>query len=492
MGGDGPARRVRTARWAVVSLCGVQFVDVLGVTAAIAAIPAIIRGLSAPPETTGLLATVYAAFFGGLLVLGSRLGDKYGPRRVLVIGLALFTAVAFPAATAHRIGQLLAAIALEGAAAALSVPCALRLLLHVATEPRARRTALAAWSATGAVAGVLGYVIGGVLTEVFGWQAIYAVYAPIGVFLLAAVLLCVPSLAAVDRYRPLDLVGAVLLVAAVMALIVGASLIERPELLFVGLGSLAAGVLIILVFIGQQRRARSPLIPPAAARSRNLRSGSLVSLVNTATTSSAGVLATLLLQQHLGLSPLQAAFTLLPFSLAVIAGSVLSRPLGARLPEQRLCSVGLGGIAAGNLILALTAGHIAGLVAGVVVAGVGLGTAAVAATSLGTRVSDDLTGSATGLLNTAAQLGTALGVAALVTIASIASPPTGTAIAWAAGGATAALAGLILLTAGEGGGKSGTRCCTPSSPEDPSGPGWSQTPLAGLHRASGNRTTRSH
>jgi MFS family permease len=169
---DASARQEGTARWAVVALCGVQFVDVLGVTSAITAIPAIIRGLSAPPEATGLLATVYAAFFGGLLVLGSRLGDKYGPRRVLVVGLVLFTAVAFIAVTAQAIVQLLAAVALEGTAAAISVPCALRLLLHVATKPSARRTALAALSATGAVAGVLGYVVGGVLTNVFGWQAI--------------------------------------------------------------------------------------------------------------------------------------------------------------------------------------------------------------------------------------------------------------------------------------------------------------------------------
>jgi MFS family permease len=161
-------------------------------------------------------------------------------------------------------------------------------------------------------------------------------------------------------------------------------------------------------------------------------------------------LATLLLQQHLGLSPLQAAFTLMPFSLAVIAGSVLSRPLAARLPDQRLCSVGLGGIAAGNLVLAITAGRIAGLVAGIAVAGLGLGIAAVAATSLGTRVSDDLTGSATGLINTAAQLGTALGVAALVTISSIASPPTGTAIGWTVAAAAAGLAGLIILAARTG------------------------------------------
>jgi hypothetical protein len=105
-----------------------------------------------------------------------------------------------------------------------------------------------------------------------------------------------------------------------------------PGLHTAGLGSLAAGALLILAFVGQQRRAQAPLIPPAAARSRNLRNGSLVSFVNTATTSSAGVLATLLLQQHLGLGPLQAAFTLMPFSLAVVAGSP---PSPAHRPEQR-------------------------------------------------------------------------------------------------------------------------------------------------------------
>lgn len=432
---------------AVVALCGVQFVDVLGVTSAITAIPAIVKGLSAPPEMTGLLATVYAAFFGGLLVLGARLGDKYGPRRILLIGLVLFTAVAVVAVTAQEILQLLVAIAVQGAAAALSVPCALRLLLHVTPEPGSRRTALAAWGATGAVAGVLGYVVGGVLTEVLGWRAIYAVFVPIGLALLVAVLRSIPPLEPSDRHRRLDLLGAGLLISGVMTLILGASLLEQHALRLVGLGCLAAGPLLLLAFGRHQARASAPLLPPAATQSPNLRAGAVVSFLNTASTSSAGVLATLLLQGHLGLNPLQAALTLMPFSLAVIAGSALSRPLAARFADRRLCGFGLGTIAAGNLVLAVTAGHVAGLVVGVALAGLGLGAAAVAATSLGTHVEDDLTGSATGLLNTAAQLGTALGVAALVTIASIAGQPTGTAIAWAVG-ATIAAAGSawILMT----------------------------------------------
>jgi MFS family permease len=436
---------VTGARRAVIALCGVQFVDVLGVTSAITAIPAIIRGLSAPAELTGLLATVYAALFGGLLVLGSRLGDKYGPRRILLAGIGLFAAVAVVAGTARGIAQLLVGIGLQGMAAALGVPCALRLLLHVAAEPGPRRAGLAAWGATGAVAGTLGYIVGGVLTEAFDWRAIYVVNAPIGLALLTAVFLLVPDVAASDRDLGLDLPGASLLVVAVMALIVGSSLLERSGARTVGMCILAAGGLLVAVFAGQQRRASTPLIPHAAAHSRNLRTGLLMSFANTATTSSAGVLATLLLQQHLALSPLDAAFTLMPFSLAVVAGSAVSKPLAARLPDAWCGSIGLGGIAAGNLTLALTAGSIAGLVSGIMIAGLGLGIAAVAATSLSTRVSDDLAGSAAGLLNTAAQLGAALGVAALVTLATIATPPAGTAVAWAVGSGLAALTSLILL-----------------------------------------------
>src|SRR5690349_16452300 len=139
----------------VAALCGVQFVDVLGVTSAVTAIPAMLAGVSAPSEATPIVATVYAMFFGGLLVLGARLGDRYGHRRVLLAGVTAFTAVAVIGATAQEIVQLVVARGLQGAAAAVSVPSALRLLLDAAPNGPRRRTALAAWSATGAAAGAV-------------------------------------------------------------------------------------------------------------------------------------------------------------------------------------------------------------------------------------------------------------------------------------------------------------------------------------------------
>jgi len=432
---------VRGSRRAVAVLCAVQFVDVLGVTSGITALPAMLAGVSAPAAATPILATAYAMCFGGLLVLGARLGDRYGHRRVLLLGCAAFALVSLVGASAQSAVLLVAARGLQGAAAALTVPCALRLLLDAAPEPNGRRGALAAWSASGAAAGALGLLVGGVLTDLLGWRAVFWVNVPVGIALVVAVRLVVPR-SVPDPERPrLDLAGAALLTGAVMALIVGASLAENPGARLAGGLLVAAGLAAGAGFVAQQRRAGGPLVPRAAFDSANLRTGTVVSFVNTATTSSAGVLATLVLQRELGISAVGSGLTLLPFSLGVIIGSVLTKPLGARLTARRLAAAGLMGIGAGNLLLVLTYGGVAGIVAGVSVAGIGLGAASVAGTAIGTDVADALEGTASGVLNTGAQLGTAVGVAALLLLADGA----GAAAAWAVAAALAAFTALTLL-----------------------------------------------
>lgn len=234
--------RSRTAQ--VAALCGAQFVDVLGVTSAVTAIPAMLTGVSAPTQATPVVATVYALFFGELLVFGARLGDRYGHRRVLLTGIAAFAVVSVIGATAHDVVQLVVARGLQGAAAAVSVPPALRLLLDASPAGPQRRTALAAWSATGAAAGALGYLVGGGLTDLFSRRAVFWVNLPVGLVLLVAIWLLVPpSAAAADRTR-LDLLGAVLLVTAVMAVILGASLSEDPRRRISG-GLLVTGGLVL-------------------------------------------------------------------------------------------------------------------------------------------------------------------------------------------------------------------------------------------------------
>jgi MFS family permease len=434
-----------TSRRQVGTLCGIQFVDVLGVTSAVTALPAMLAGVSAPTAATPILATAYAMFFGGLLVLGARLGDRHGHRRVLLIGCTAFVVCSLIGATAQEVVQLVAARGLQGAAAAISVPSAMRLLLAAAPEPDARRRALAAWSATGAAAGATGLLVGGFLTELLSWRAVFWVNVPVGVVLIAAVLLVVPRPEQPTDRPSLDLPGAALLTGSVMALIVGGALIENGGLLTGGLLA-AAGLAIGAAFVAQQRRARSPLVPAAAFASANLRTGTAVSFVNTATTSSAAVLATLLMQEQLGVSALGAGLALLPLSLSVIAGSTLTGPLSSRLNARQMAAAGLLTIAAGNAVLTLTYGTIPGILAGALLTGTGLGVASVAATAIGTEVEEHLSGTATGVLNTGAQLGTALGVAALLLIATTTDGPLpGTAIAWSTAAVLAAATATKLL-----------------------------------------------
>lgn len=421
-------------RFVVVTLCFVQFVDVLGVTSATTAIPAILHGLNASDTAAGPVATAYAMFFGGLLVLGSRLGDKYGHRRMLLWGIVLFSLVSVVGASATGIGQLVAARALQGAAAAFSVPSALRLVLHSAPGEGDRRAALALWSASGAAAGASGFIVGGILAQEWGWRSVFWVNAPVGALLIIGVLALVPALPAESRRQPLDIAGAGLMIASVMAIVSGGSLIESTPMRVLGIVLVLAGCALGGLFVLRQRRANVPLIPVAAFSSRNLRIGTMVSFVNTGTTSSTMVLATLLLQNKLGATPVQAGLSLISFSLLVILGSLLSKRLSDRLPPHRSAALGLATIAGGCAILVITYGTWAGVAAGAAVAGAGIGISSVAGTTIGTKIPDHLTGSASGVLNTGAQLGTAIGVAVLLLMATTVQlgPFQGTALAWAA------------------------------------------------------------
>lgn len=430
-------------RGAVTVLCLVQFVDVLGVTSATTAIPAILEGVGAPASAAGPLATVYAMFFGGMLILGARLGDRYGHRRLLLTGIAMFGAVSVLGATAALWGGgalavVLVARALQGAAAALSVPSALRLLLAATPDESRRHGALAAWSATGAAAGASGFLVGGLLVQAFAWPAVFWVNLPLAAGLLAGIALTVRRRPEPAERVPLDLPGALLLILAVMAVIAGAAWLEQPQTLVVGIGAVAAGLVLAALLVVRLRTARAPLIPAAAFRSRPLRHGTALSFVNTATTSSTAVLATLFLQERLGLDPVTTGLTLMALSVAVILTSATTRWLLARLSAYAVSGMGIGLIALGCLLLALTVGTWWGVLTGVTLAGAGLGLSSVAATTIGTTVPEELAGSASGILNTGAQLGTALGTSALVLVASLAGVGAGWLCAAAIAAVTAA------------------------------------------------------
>jgi MFS family permease len=432
---------------AIAVLCLVQFVDVLGVTEVLTAAPQILRSLSAAGSAAPAVLTSYAMCFGGLLMAGARLGDRFGHRRVLLGGLALFAAGSLGAALAASVPALVAGRCLQGAAAAVSVPASLRLLIAVTPAPADRRAAMAAWSAAGAAAGASGFVIGGLLTQLSGWRAMFWINPPLALLLALGALRCVTVRRSAGDGR-LDLPGGLLFTAAVGGLVLGGSLLQAPAHAALGLSAVAGGAALLIATAWVERRASEPLIPARAVREGALRTGAAAAFLNTATTSSALAIATLELQRVQHLSSGSVGLRLMPLSLGALAGAGLAAPALRALRTPTVIGLGLGviSLADAGLIGLVSSGWL--VVAPVALAGVGLGLSSVAANAIGTDVAASLQATAAGALNTAAQLGTALGVAALLLLSAATAhapiAPRGPVLGWAAA-ALLALTGAAAL-----------------------------------------------
>lgn len=447
------------------ALCLVQFMDVLGVTVVVTSLPAMLASLHAPDSYGSLIATGYAMFFGSLLMLGARLGDRYGHRRTILVSLAVFAAGAAVAGAAPSVLALTAGRCLQGAAAAASVPSALRLLTTLTPEGPARHRAIAAWSAAGAAAGASGFVVGGIVTDLTSWRFIFWAYLPLAAALVVVVAASVPPDGHRRQAESLNLAGSAIFTAAVMAFVVGTTLIAQPGGRVAGGVLLAACLVLAGGFVLADRRAAAPLLPPELIRSRWLRLGALGGLLNTATTSSVLTLVTLYLQNSLRRSPLQAAASLLPFSLAVIAGSTLAarvqrRPGPPPQVARWLIAAGLALIAVADAALIPLAARAWAVPMCAAVAGAGIGLSSVAATGLGTHVPPRWRGGASGIINTAAQLGTAVGIATLLLVAAATTgtPAPGTPpprVAWALGALAAAAGAAWFALAARGSGPGG-------------------------------------
>ncbi len=439
--------RVATA---VVALCLVQFIDVLGVTVVVTALPHMLSDVRAGPSAGSLVATGYAMFFGGLLMFGARLGDRVGHRRCILASLVVFGVGAALGAIASSIWVLTAARCVQGAAAATAVPSALRLLTTVADSEVMRRRALAAWSAAGAAAGASGFVIGGVVVQLTSWRFIFWGYVPLAIGLAVTVMRTVPSGGPGDADRRLNFASSALLTAAVMAAVVGATEAAAPDRGLLGGVLIVAAVVLCIALRAVDRRAEAPLLPQALLRRSPLRRGAIGSSLNTATTTSVATLVTLYLQDALFRSPLSAAAILFPLSIAAVLGAALAAPALRTVRPERVAAAGLSVIALGVGVLIPTATHVVAITACMAAVGFGLGLSSVATTSLGTDVPEDDRAAASGLINTTAQLGTAIGIAVLVLTAAATdrTPAAGTAppsIAWGLAALVAAL-GAVAFT----------------------------------------------
>jgi EmrB/QacA subfamily drug resistance transporter len=403
-------------------LCVAQFVDVLDINAVIVALPSIGRELGFSREDLQWVVTAYVLFFGGFLLLAGRLADLFGRRRMFVLGLALFTASSLLCGLAWSPLALVVLRAAQGLGAAIVAPAALAIISTTFPEGRERAFAMGVWTAVAASAGAAGLVAGGLLTDVLGWEWIFFVNVPVGAAGVAFSFVLLQADRGEEATRRLDLAGAVTVTAGLLLLVYGLTRAERAGFGSpLTLGTIALALTLLAAFLIIERNASDPLVPLCFFRNRDLSGSALVAFANTATSSPVGVLVALYLQGVLAYSPTLAGLLGLPFSISAVAGSFLGSRLTGTLGTKRTMVLGLLGLCAATLVTAgISAdGGLPYVVASAAISGLALGCSAVASTTRGTSaVEEEVRGLASGLLNSSAQVGTAMGLAVLFVIAA--------------------------------------------------------------------------
>ncbi|MHB1504351.1 MAG: DHA2 family efflux MFS transporter permease subunit [Acidimicrobiales bacterium] len=406
----------------VAIACVTQFMVVLDSTIVIVALPAMRAGLHLSPNQQQWVLSSYLIALGGLMLAGARASDLFGRRRVFLLGLGIFTAASLAGGLAVSGPMLLGARIAEGIGAALLAPSSLSLITASHVDPSARHRALALWSVMGGVASSSGLVLGGVLTSALSWRWVLFVNVPIGVALFAvAAWSLLPSVAG-SRRRHLDLPAAVSATLGIGLLTYGLSRATTA-----GWGSAqVAGTLVgaavsLAFFVAVEATHPDPLIPLGLFKMGNLRIGNLVMAILGVTMTTALYFVALYLEQLLDESALEAGLSLLPMTVVLVAAGLASRRLIVVFGPRRLLVTGAL-IASGGLAwlsrLPMHLAYLSHVLGPTLVTAVGLGLMLLPVTVAAVNgvVAADA-GAASGLLNAARQLGGALGLAVLFTIA---------------------------------------------------------------------------
>lgn len=401
-----------------------QFLVSLDLSVVNVGLPRIADGLGFDAVGSTWVIHAYALTFGGLLLLGGKLADRYGRRRLLLTGLIVFGIASVAGGFAMNPMQLVVARAIQGVGAAAMAPAALALLSTTFPAGRERVKAFGIWSAMNAAGGAFGVVIGGVLTEYAGWRWVMFVNAPIAAIALAVATGIPADRLTGDRRRSPDVPGAVLATAGMMTLVYG---IVRTDA--VGWAStstvatLAAAAVLLSAFVLVEKTTRNePLVRLGIFGHRSVTGANIFNLLLGGAMASAFYFASLYAQRVLGEGPAVTGLEFLPLALGVIVGSVLAVRLGYRYAPRTLMVIG-GGLTALGLAwfgrISVDGSFLADILGPAIVTGVGFGLALAPVVSVATAgVAADESGTASALLNSSRQIGAALGLAALGTLAA--------------------------------------------------------------------------
>jgi EmrB/QacA subfamily drug resistance transporter len=416
---DPPDRR----KWlGLAALCAAFFMVILDVAIVNVALPTIQTDLDFSQKNLQWVVSAYALTFGGLLLLGGRAADLLGRRRVFIVGIAAFAAASLLAGLAWSDTVLIGARALQGVGAAVMTPAALSILMTTFREGRERNTALGIWGAIGASGGTAGVLLGGILTDTIGWEWIFFLNVPVAAAVIAVAPVLLRESRADAGHRRFDLAGAVSVTGAVALLVY--ALVEAESAGWASgqtLGLIGASAALFAVFAAVETRSRAPIMPFSIFRIRAVTGSNVAGLALGGAVFGMIFILTLYMQQVLAYSPLETGVAWLAMSLTALVSSMVSSVMVTRIGTRIPLAAGLVVAGVGLLLLSripADGAYVADLLPGLLVTGLGLGGAFVAL-SIGALdgVSERDAGLASGLVNTTQQVGGALGVAVLSTLA---------------------------------------------------------------------------
>jgi EmrB/QacA subfamily drug resistance transporter len=410
-------------KWlALALLCTVQFMVVLDIAIVNVALPSIQTDLGFSQENLQWVISAYALLFGGFLLLGGRAADLLGRRRIFFVGLVVFTVASLLSGLAWSEGALIGSRGLQGLGAAIISPAALSILMTTFAQGKERNTALGAWGAVGAFGAVAGVLLGGVLTDALSWQWIFFVNVPVGLAALAITPLLI-SESRDPNARSFDVPGAVLVTSGLVVLVYAITQANDYGWgSFETIGLFAASVALLAGFLGWEARSKDPLMPFSIFRLRTLVGANVAALILGTAMFGMFLMLTLYMQQVLGYSPMRTGVAYLAVAGTAIIWSALAAQLVTRIGVKPVLVVGMSALTAGLVYftqVSVGGSYLGDLLPGFLLISVGIGFSFVPISIAALAgVKDSEAGLASGLFNTSQQIGGALGIAALSSIAT--------------------------------------------------------------------------
>jgi EmrB/QacA subfamily drug resistance transporter len=418
------AQKLARRRWLALGLlASAQFVVVLDASIVNVALPSIGRALDFSQSNLAWVVNSYVLTFGGFLLLGGRIADLLGRRRVFMAGLVLFALASLAGGFAESEGQLIAARAVQGLGAAILSPAALAIVTTTFKDGAERNKALGVWGAVAGSGGAAGVLLGGVLTDTLGWEWVLWVNVPIGLAAAALAPALIAESRSTSQTRTFDVLGAVSITAALTILVY--ALVDAVDAGWASaqtIGLLATSAVLHVVFVIVELRSVAPLVPFRIFRLRTLTGANVVGLLVGASLFSMFFFISLYMQQVLGYSAIKSGFSYLPLALTIILAAGIASQLVTRLGYKPVLLTGLAFIATGLVWfsqVSVGGGYVSDVLGPSILAAIGLGFSFVPVTIAAVAgVEEREAGLASGLINTSQQIGGALGLAVLATVAN--------------------------------------------------------------------------